>query len=84
MTDFSRLKTIDELDYQTERFERRAEIQWGRLDQRIQWIAHQIKMVTQVAETFYSPIQSLSKKYGKGVNLIWLVVKQIFRLFRKK
>lgn len=84
MTDFSRIKTIDELDYQTERYERRAEIQWERIDKNIQWIAHQIKLVIQVAEAFYSPIQSLSKKYGQWVNLIWQVGKHIFQLIRKK
>ncbi len=75
MTDFSKIKTIDELSYQTERMERRAGIYRERLDGHVDYITREWQHMKDAVDAVVAPLRNKAGEYRNTLRLIRRIVK---------
>ena len=63
MTDFSKIQTIDELDFQTQRMERRAQIQRGNIEAHVNFVVGQYNLVVSTIDATVAPIRKAFNEY---------------------
>lgn len=80
MTDLSKIQTIDELEYQTERLSRRAAIQRERLQGHVDFVVHQYNSIVGMIETTIQPIRRTINEYRTTIR----VASRIIRAFMPK
>ena len=78
MTDFSKIKTLDELDYQTERLERRASIQRERLDGHVGFVVRQYHYIVSSVDAVIAPIREKYNEYRSAINVFARIVRVFF------
>ena len=82
MTDLSKLRTIDELDMQVERMERRADIQREKINVHVDFVLRQYNFVVGTIHHTVAPIRKAINEY----RTTFRVASRIIRAFmpRKK
>ncbi len=75
MTDFSKIKTIDELAYQTERMERRASIQRERLDGHADYIVREWQHLTAAVDAVVTPLRDKANEYRSTFRVVRRIAK---------
>ena len=77
MTDFSKIQTIDELEAQIERMERRALIQRERIEGHFGFVLHQYNAIVGTIHSTLAPIRNTVNEYRTTIR----VVSRIIRAF---
>ncbi len=78
MTDFSKIKNIDELEYQIDRMQRRANIQKEHVDRHVNLIETNIKNFVSFINSIVKPIRVGLNKYINISRTIWEIIRKIF------
>ncbi len=78
MTDFSKIKTIDELDYQTTRLQRRADIQRERLNGHVDFVVRQYNYLVSSIDSIVTPIRNKVNEYRGVANVLFRLAKSLF------
>lgn len=80
MTDFSKIQTIDDLEFQTERLERRAAIQRERISGHVDFVVRQYEYITGLVNNTIAPIRNTFNEYRTTIR----VASRIIRAFIPK
>lgn len=83
MTDFSNIRTLRELEYQTERMQRRSDIQWERIEGHISFAKAEIDLLVRSFRAIYHPIRDALTGRWQTVRMVWQGLKYVFGLFHK-
>lgn len=78
MTDFSKIKTIDELDFQTRRMERRASIQRERIDGHVDFCVREYHHIVNTIDAVVAPIRNTIGEYRRTLRVIIRIVRALF------
>ncbi len=78
MTDLSKIRTIDELDYQTQRLQRRADIQRQRLNGHADYVIRQYNYVTGAINAVVQPLRSAFNEYRTVFRVIARIARALF------
>ena len=75
MTDLSKIKTLDELEYQTERLERRADIQRAAIKGHVDFVVHEYNYVLHTIDSVVAPVRKAYNEYRQTFNVLRRIVK---------
>ena len=75
MTDFSKIRTIEELDFQTQRMQRRAGIQRERINGHIDYIVREWHYLTEAVNQVLTPVRNTINKYRHTFNVIGRIIR---------
>lgn len=78
MTDYSKIKTIDELEFQTQRIERRELIQREKLQGHVDFVVRQYNYVLSTIDNIVTPIRQKINEYRGVFTVIARVTKALF------
>ncbi|MBR1877374.1 MAG: hypothetical protein IJ814_00050 [Paludibacteraceae bacterium] len=78
MTDYSKIKTIDELDFQVQRIERREQIQRERLQGHVDFVVRQYNYLLTTIENVLIPIRNKINEYKNAISVVARIGKAIF------
>ncbi len=82
MTDFSQIHNLQELEYQTDRMQRRADIQWERIDGHITFVKKEMDLVERTVKGIVTPLYNTFQKYRHTFDLIAQGFKYVGKLLR--
>jgi len=80
MTDYSKIKTIDELEYHIERLDRRAAIQRKRIEGHVDFVVRQYHYAINTIDAVLTPLRNTINEYRQTIR----VVSRIVRAFLPK
>ena len=83
MTDFSRLQTIEEVEHQIDRMQRRASIQQEKLDTYVRTVIQMVQTAKSIAEAVYTPFSNAFRQHSQTLKTVWDIVGTIFKRLRK-
>ena len=75
MTDYSRIKTLDELEYQTKRLERRAQIQRKALEGHVDYVVREYNHLVATVDAIVSPVRKAYNEYRTTFNVLRRIIK---------
>lgn len=75
MTDFSKIQTIDELEYQTQRMERKAEIQYENIHAHVNFVVGQYTMIANAIDATVAPLRKAWNEYRTAFRVGARIVK---------
>lgn len=75
MTDYSKIKTLDELEYQTHRLQRRADIQRKALEGHAEYVAREYHHLVSTVDAIVSPVRKTINEYRTTINVIGRVIR---------
>jgi|GEM_PF-3559098 hypothetical protein len=84
MTDFSKLQTIEEVEHQIDRMQRRASIQQEQLDGYVKTVIGIAQTVKTVAETIYKPFGNAVSKHSQTIKTVWNIASGLIKRIYNK
>ena len=78
MTDYSKIKTIDELEFQIQRIERREEIQRGKLMGYVDFVVRQYNNVVYTIDNMITPLRNKITEYRNAFSVMFRIGKALF------
>jgi len=78
MTDYSKIKTIDELEFHTQRIERREQIQRERLQGHVDYVVRQYNYMVAAVENVVKPIRDKVNEYRNAISVAARIGKALF------
>ena len=82
MTDFSKIKDLKELAYQTDRMQRRADIQKEQIERDIEVMEHEVRGMITAIENAVEPVRATIMSYTQTAQTVWKILSTLF--FKKK
>lgn len=83
MTDYSKIKTIDELEFQIQRIERREEIQRNKLMGYVDFVVRQYHNVINAVDNMLIPLRNKITEYRNAISVVFRIGKAIFGRSKK-
>ena len=71
MTDYSKIKSIDELDSHVERLQRKEAAQRGKLKGHADYVARQYRFVVNTCKSILNPVRDSVNEYVQAGKLIY-------------
>ncbi|MBQ7631823.1 MAG: hypothetical protein IJS82_03570 [Paludibacteraceae bacterium] len=75
MTDYSKIKTLEELEYQTHRLQRRADIQRKTLEGHADYVEREYNHLVSTVDAIISPVRKTFNEYRTTLNVISRVIR---------
>ena len=75
MTDYSRIKTLDELEYQTKRLERREQIQRQQLQGHVDYVVREYNHLVATVDAVVAPVRKAYNDYRTTFNVLRRIIK---------
>lgn len=82
MTDFSKIKDLKELAYQTDRMQRRADIQKEQIERDIEVMENEVRGMISAVENAVEPVRATIMSYTQTAQTVWKILSTLF--FKKK
>lgn len=78
MTDYSKIKSIDELDAHIERLQRKEAAQRGKLKGHVDYVARQYRLVVNTVHSLLHPVCDSVNEYVQAGKLIYKLYMMFF------
>ncbi len=78
MIDFSKIKTIEELDNQTRRMQRRADIQRNRLEKHVDFVIGEYNHVIHTIDAMVAPVRAKFNEYRETAKVVSRIIRAVF------
>jgi len=75
MTDFSKIKTMDELEFQTNRMQRRATIQREKVEGHVEFVARQYHQIVGAIDAVVAPVRKTINEYRTTIRVVSRIAK---------
>lgn len=82
MTDFSKIKDLKELAYQTDRMQRRADIQKEQIEHDVEVMENEVRGMITAVENAVEPVRATIMSYTQTAQTVWKILSTLF--FKKK
>ena len=84
MIDYSKIKTIDELEAQIQRIERREEIQRERLMGYVEFVVRQYNNLVYAINNMVTPLRNKIIEYRNAIGVVFRIGKALFGRKQKR